>query len=100
MRTFKRGDVVSVAFEEIAAIKYVPNFPEKITSTNGRVVSTWRVDNTADKWLTIQLDICPEIGNLQFQLEHVTLLYPVELDQRLTEIEKKLARLDIEKEKD
>lgn len=100
MRTFKRGDIVSVSLEEITALKYVPNFPEKITSTNGRVISNYRLTKAGTGHLTVQLDACPTIPNLQFHSDHVTLLVPVELDQRLTEIEEKLARLDIETEKD
>jgi len=94
MRTFKYGDIVSVSADEIAAaLKYVPNAPEEITNTNGRITSVWRLTSTPEGFMTVQLDICPKIPNLQFELKDVTLLIPVELDQRLTAIENKLAKL-------
>ena len=97
MRNFKIGDVVPVNVEEIEALHYVPNFPEEITSTQGRITSDWRLTRYNDGWVTVQLDMCPRITNLQFQTKDITLLYPVELDERLTAIEDRLTQLERKK---
>lgn len=61
MRQFKRGDIVSVSKEPVEYLKYVPNFPQEITSTRGKITSVWRNLNTDSRYITVQLDICPEI---------------------------------------
>lgn len=94
MRNLQIGDIVNVSYDKIAELSYVPNFPTKITSTKGVITSNWRVLNTDDKVVLVRLDICPEIKNLDFHVEDVTLLIPVELHQRLNAIEDRLDALE------
>lgn len=89
-RIFQRGDIVAVAPNAVDALKYVPGFPQKINDTTGRITSTWRTQHTDDGIVTIQLSACPEISNLQFKVEEIALIVPVEVDRRLSAIEKSL----------
>lgn len=94
MRNLQIGDIVNVSFDKVAELSYVPNFPKKVTSTKGVITSNWRVLNTNDKVVLVKLDMCPEIKNLDFHVDDVDLLIPVELHQRLTAIEDRLDALE------
>jgi hypothetical protein len=90
MRNFKEGDIVTIRLEKLSDFKYVPGFPDRVTNPTGKVSSTWRLDNTGAGVITIRLDACPEIANLQFDVDDVELLVPVELDLRLKAVEEAL----------
>ena len=93
MRVYKKWDVVSVSWEKINDLKYVPNFPEKITSATGTITSVWRLINTPDAYVTVRLDDAPHVPNLQFHVEDITLVIPAEVSLRLQAIEEALALL-------
>lgn len=83
-------DYVLVDVEKIDDLKYVPNFPESIKNTTGTITSTWRLDNTREKYVTVRLDEALNVPNLQFHVDNLTLLIPSELVLRLAVIEKAL----------
>lgn len=106
-RFFKEGDLVDVARPEVQKLTdaFIPGFPEKITSTTGRIISTYRLrkdDNTG--WVTVQLSMCPEVRNLQFEAHALELIMPIEtisyineLHSRIDNVEAVVAKLTPEK---
>jgi hypothetical protein len=104
MREFKRGDIVNVSRTELEALAkqapYFPNFPEKVTSTQGTITSVWRLHYSSfGDYVAVQLDMCPDVPNLEFDIDNVDLLIPVELDQRLKALEASM-KVDNDKVKD
>lgn len=95
MRVFKNGDIVSVSLQKINDLKFVPNLPEKITNPQGTITSTYRLVKSKypANVVTIRLDEAPNVPNLEFDIEDITLVIPVELDKRLKAIESQLALL-------
>lgn len=92
-RFFKEGDIVDVARPEVDKLleAFIPGFPEKITSTTGRIISTYRLrrdDNTG--WVTVALSMCPEIRNLQFEAHHLELIIPTEAVSYFNELHSRL----------
>jgi len=105
MRQFKAGDIVNVSRTELEALAkqapYIPNFPEKVTSTQGTITSVWRLlYSSYGDYVTVQLDMCPNVPNLEFEVNNVDLLIPVELDQRLKALESSLGEIDNDQVKD
>jgi len=95
-RFFKVGDIVDVAKTEIKnlADAFVPGFPEQITSTTGRVTSTYRLrkdDNTG--WVTVALSMCPEVHNLQFEAHHLELIIPTEAVSYINDLHSRIDAL-------
>lgn len=94
MRKFKVGDIVDVSLEELNSLKYVPNYPQTITTTTGTVRYTRKLWRSEEVDLVVQLDACPDIPNLVFHSKDVTLLVPVELDTRVKALEKVLKAIE------
>ncbi len=96
-RFFKVGDIVDVAHPEVRKLSdaFVPNFPEKITSTTGTITSTYRLrthDNTG--WVTVALAMCPEIRNLQFEASALELIMPTETISYINELHSRIDNLE------
>lgn len=96
MRNFKEGDIVTVSQDSLSAFKYVKNFPEKITDLTGKI--TYALYRWNYQHIIVRLDEAPSVPNLKFDVSDLTLLIPVEIDQRLTAIENRLKELDIKPE--
>lgn len=96
-RFFKYGDMVDVARPELQKLLegFIPGFPEKVTSTTGTIVDTYRLrkhDNTG--WVTVQLSMCPEIRNLQFETHHLELIMTTEVRSYVNELHSRIDMLD------
>lgn len=98
-RVFKVGDIVDVARPEVQKLvdAYVPGFPDKITSTTGRITSTYFLHKPGVRggsYVTVALLMCPEVQNLEFDVSVLDLIIPTEVVSHINDLHSRIDGLE------